>query len=83
MYRHTPSRLRGPLSRSRAWWKFPAPENNKADRGARRRRAVPVAQEIRTELVSRVRQEIAEGRYDTPEKWDAALERLLARVDMP
>ena len=72
MYQHTPSRLRGPVSRTRAWWKFPASE---------RKRRVPVVAEIRTELVTRVRQEIAEGRYDTSDKWDAALERLFARLD--
>ena len=37
-------------------------------------------EEIRADLVARVRQEIAEGRYDTPEKWDAALDRLLAHM---
>ena len=74
MYQHTPSRLRGPVSRTRAWWKFPV---------SKRKRRVPVVNEIRTELVSRVRQEIAEGRYDTPERWDAALDRLFARMDQP
>jgi hypothetical protein len=28
----------------------------------------------------RVRREIAAGTYDTPEKWDAALERLARRL---
>jgi hypothetical protein len=37
-------------------------------------------QPIRTELVERVRREIAAGTYDTPEKWDIALERLLRRL---
>jgi len=31
--------------------------------------------------VARVRQEIADGTYDTPEKFEIALERLLARLD--
>jgi anti-sigma28 factor (negative regulator of flagellin synthesis) len=35
--------------------------------------------EIRHDLVARVRKEIAEGTYDTPEKMQAALERLLSR----
>jgi len=35
---------------------------------------------IRTELVERVRGEIAAGTYDTPEKFQAALERLLGRM---
>jgi len=33
-------------------------------------------QTFRPELVARVRQEIADGSYDTPEKLEAALERL-------
>ena len=32
---------------------------------------------IRSDLVARVRQEIASGTYETPEKMDAALDRLL------
>jgi anti-sigma28 factor (negative regulator of flagellin synthesis) len=37
--------------------------------------------DIRTELVERVRREIAAGTYDTPEKWAVALERLLERLE--
>jgi len=35
---------------------------------------------IRTELVERVRKEIAAGTYDTQEKFHAALERLVERL---
>jgi hypothetical protein len=35
---------------------------------------------IRKELVDRVRREIAAGDYDTPERWEAALDRLLDRL---
>ena len=35
---------------------------------------------IRTELVARVRREIAEGTYDSPEKFEAALEILFERL---
>lgn len=35
---------------------------------------------IRHDLVARVRREIAAGTYDTPEKMEAALERLVARL---
>jgi hypothetical protein len=38
---------------------------------------------FRADLVARVRQEIAEGRYDTPDKWDAALDRLMSRLTLP
>jgi hypothetical protein len=37
--------------------------------------------EIRVELVARVRREIAEGVYETPEKLEMALARLLDRLD--
>jgi len=36
---------------------------------------------IRVDLVARVRQEIADGTYDTPDKLEIALERLLARPE--
>lgn len=36
--------------------------------------------EIRADLVARVRGEIAAGTYETPEKLDAALDRLLDEV---
>jgi hypothetical protein len=36
---------------------------------------------IRYELVARVRREIAAGTYDTPEKFNAALARMLERHD--
>jgi hypothetical protein len=32
-------------------------------------------------LVARVRREIAAGVYETPEKWEAALEQLWQRLD--
>jgi anti-sigma28 factor (negative regulator of flagellin synthesis) len=37
---------------------------------------------IRYDLVARVRREIANGTYDTEEKLDAALARLLERLDL-
>ncbi len=36
---------------------------------------------IRHHLVERVRREIAEGTYETPEKLEAALEHLLRRLE--
>jgi hypothetical protein len=36
---------------------------------------------IRTELVDRIRREIQAGTYDTPEKWEAALDRMLRRLE--
>jgi hypothetical protein len=37
---------------------------------------------IRHDLVARVRREIAAGTYDTPEKLDLALARMLVRCDL-
>lgn len=39
----------------------------------------PGADGIRTGLVARVRQLIADGTYDTPDRWSATEERLLRR----
>ncbi|MCL2743753.1 MAG: flagellar biosynthesis anti-sigma factor FlgM [Planctomycetaceae bacterium] len=36
---------------------------------------------VRFELVNRVKKEIAAGTYDTPEKMDIALDRLLSRLN--
>ena len=36
--------------------------------------------DVRQELVARVRREIQAGTYDTPEKLEAALDRLVARM---
>ena len=68
MYWQPPVGLRGPVTYARAWWNVPAGNTAVLD------------EEIRTDLVARVRREIAEGRYDTAEKWDAALDRLMARI---
>jgi hypothetical protein len=41
----------------------------------------PIEQEVRQDLVTRVRQEILAGTYDTPEKFEAALDRLADRLE--
>jgi hypothetical protein len=62
MFRHGPSCLEGPVSR----------------KTGRRAAVRPSAGQrpFRPELVARIRREIAAGTYETPEKWEAALERL-------
>ena len=67
MFRHGPSCLEGPVSRTLCRW----PGQNAE--------TCPDASEIRMELVERVRREIAEGRYETTEKWERALELLFER----
>jgi hypothetical protein len=65
MYRYGPTCLRGPLAqRCAGWLALPPPETDA----------------IRADLVERVRREIAAGTYDTPAKWDAALERLAEQL---
>jgi hypothetical protein len=68
MYRHGPTGLDGPVSRNRRLWK----------RAATQPKAQPP---MRTDLIERVRAEIAAGTYETPEKWQAALERLLGSLE--
>lgn len=36
--------------------------------------------EIRYDLVNQIREQIAAGTYDTPERFDVAMERLLSRL---
>jgi negative regulator of flagellin synthesis FlgM len=36
---------------------------------------------FRAALVERIRREIAAGTYETPEKWEIALDRLLERLE--
>jgi hypothetical protein len=66
MHNHGPNCLEGPISRGRRCW-------------ARPKRS-PAEAAIRHDLVARVRREIAAGTYDTPEKWEAALDRLCDRL---
>lgn len=57
-----------------------SPRNHAVMEG-RRMNSPPIEQEVRQELVTRVRQEIQAGTYDTPEKFEAALDRLADRLD--
>ena len=70
MHTHGPSCLLGPISHKRRRWKNSSPpENRPGDEG------------IRHDLVERIRQEIAAGTYDTPEKWAMALDQLFREVE--
>jgi hypothetical protein len=76
MHAHGPSCLPGPITRDPAWWSVPAGSDSPINGDGARHAAT-----FRHRLVLRVRREIAEGTYDTPEKLEAALERLLRRLD--
>ena len=90
MYNHPSSPFPGPVTQARSWWAddkvrprfwlqpFDLEEvamNSRDDESLRGRRS------IRWELVHRVRREIADGIYETPEKWDVALDRLMDRLN--
>lgn len=37
---------------------------------------------MRVDLIARVRQEIADGTYDTPDRWEEALDRLADQLNL-
>ena len=78
MFRHGATCLAGPVSKGRVWWISSIVEVETTQDTAKAAN-VP-EEEIRHDLVDRVRREIAEGIYDTSDKWEIALERLLNRV---
>jgi hypothetical protein len=81
MYRHGPSCLKGPVSRARRCWVYPGPEERTPETpSSPDLPAEGPTRGIRHDLVARVRAEIAAGTYDTPEKWEAALDRLVRHV---
>ena len=71
MHFHGPCTVRGPLTLDRPWWmEFKRqPPKRSADAG------------VRADLVARCRRQIAAGTYDTPERWEAALDKLAERLD--
>ena len=66
MQQHPADCLRGPVRRSR---------------GPRSRPPKPGDPNIRWDLVERIRKEIAEGTYETQEKLEKALDRLLGEME--
>ncbi len=63
MYRHMPTRPQVSVAHNRLQWLFnPGAEAE--------------TEAFRHDLVARLRRQIADGVYDTPEKWEAALDRL-------
>ena len=87
MHEHRPNELIGPVRGTAAWWQgmggqpdlsAEGPPDPKKTRKKRRSSDTP---RIRKDLVERVRREIADGTYDTPEKWEAALDCLLDRFE--
>jgi hypothetical protein len=63
MYRHVPTCPQKPVSVNRLAWLFNPPVETETE-------------EFRHDLVARIRRQIADGVYETPEKWQAALDRM-------
>jgi hypothetical protein len=59
----------------------PEPPIRRHDIPCELRHEPPGAEGIRQGLVAHVRQLIADGVYDTPERWEAAQERLFRRIE--
>lgn len=77
MQRHRATCLSGPLSRTRRCWASPTEAASQPAAGG----PPTTGREIRIELVERIRREIAEATYDSPEKLEIALERMLNRME--
>jgi hypothetical protein len=83
MHEHGPDCMEGPIRGTHAWWRGLAPVQEPAAGQAQCTNQDSHGAEepgIRKELVERIRREIAAGTYDTPEKWQAALDKLAARL---
>lgn len=77
MIPHGPSCLEGPVSKSRDMWRNDATEFCAVEP------QLPLETEgIRTDLVLRVRREIAAGTYETEDKLELALAKLFQAIDV-
>jgi len=95
MQQHGPTELNGPVRGTRGWWQGLAEESLSAEAESHdepdivkpnhptrpRRGAGRSIPPDRQQLIDRVRGEIAAGTYDSQEKWEAALDRLLDRLE--
>ena len=63
MYRNLKTRPQKSVSHNRLHWLFNPPVEVETE-------------DFRHDLVARIRRQIADGVYETPEKWEAALDRL-------
>ena len=84
MQQHGSKCLRGPVRGTPGWWqelgKLPGSAVSAPPAKKKRRKRPSSGPFIRSDLVERVRKEIEAGTYDTPEKWEAALDRLLEHL---
>jgi hypothetical protein len=80
MYCRVPENWEDPVSSSRGGWMHSYSRNPSDDSSKKPAWQSFGDDSIRTELVARVRKEIALGIYDTPEKMEVALERLFQQT---
>ena len=78
MYRHYPTCPQQVENEAR-WLAFATPEDANQET-ALRPEAESADHDVRHDLVARVRREIADGMYDTEERWEAALDHLSVRL---
>ena len=69
--------LEGPVRGSSGWWQELGKMSTTAQVAPPKKKRNKKPAAIRQDLVARVKKEIAAGAYDTPEKWEATLDRLL------
>jgi negative regulator of flagellin synthesis FlgM len=86
MIRHGPNCLEGPFARtsflqSASQTSEPKTAPDTSSKSTQSASTPPENTAMRWDLVERVRQEIAAGTYETPEKWEAALEQLFRRAE--
>lgn len=83
MHTHGPSCLQGPVTRDSHWWGTSPSlvSQSRLTRSSLSDTSLGSGDGIRHHLVDRIRREIASGTYDAPEKFDAALDRLLERLE--
>src|ERR1700733_4738328 len=72
-------RRRIPFS-TQAGWRIAPRGGNRFRRGHHMESPSTKTPDLRIELVARVRREICEGSYDSPEKLEAALERMISQI---
>jgi hypothetical protein len=69
--------LEGPVRGTPGWWQELGNRTETAEVPPPKKKRTKKSAPIRQDLVDRVKKEIAAGTYDTPEKWEATLDRLL------
>ena len=69
--------LEGPVRGTPGWWQELGKLTQTAEGPPPKKKRGKTPAGIRRDLVARVKKEIAAGTYDTPEKWEATLDRLL------